>query len=89
MSKTKVIEVPLRDRDFIFTDAELAGYLGLKTIDTLIKDYIGMHIPPERRIHKTPDERVQRKCYSKKKVIEYMENGGWWKWDEKGNRIKV
>ena len=65
MAKMEMKIVPLSDRTFIIGDAELMGYLGVYSTDTLHKNFLDKGLKPTSQIGRI-------KYYAKKKVDEFI-----------------
>ena len=74
MAKVRAKVVPLSERNWIITDAELAGYLCM-SVETLTKKYTGTQVPEERRLKPKYLPDLNQKYYSKKMVDEWIETG--------------
>lgn len=51
--KVVAVEVPLSDRTYIIGDAELMGYVGVKTTDMLKQKFLNKGLKPTSMIGKT------------------------------------
>jgi len=78
MSKVKAKIVPLRDRSYIIGDAELMGYTGEETWDSLKKHYLSLGLRPRMR--------GRKKLYLRAEVDRFIEDHD--EWQEVNDSLK-
>ncbi len=70
-NKVAAKEVPLSDRTFIIGDAELMGYLGVKTTEALHRKFFHNGLKPSSVIGRT---KYYRKAMVDRFIIQHNEN---------------
>jgi hypothetical protein len=71
-NKVKAVEVPLSDRTFIIGDAELMGYVGVKTTAALKGKFLNRGLVPTSVIGKT---KYYRRTMVDRFIVQHDEQG--------------